>query len=65
LPLLGAGPEGFAIVISDMRMPGKPGDALLREACRVAPDAVRILLTGYADVESAGRAVNHGQLFAS
>jgi response regulator RpfG family c-di-GMP phosphodiesterase len=56
-------PDGFAIVMSDMRMPVMQGSVFLREARRIAPDAARILLTGYADLESAVRAVNDGQLF--
>ena len=55
--------RGIAIVISDMRMPGMNGAALLNQARVVAPDAVRMLLTGQADVESAIAAVNDGQIF--
>jgi ActR/RegA family two-component response regulator len=40
-----------------------PGSVFLREARRVAPDATRILLTGYADLDVAVRAVNEAQLF--
>lgn len=54
---------GFALVISDMRMPGMSGAVLLREARRVAPLTVRMLLTGYADADAAARAVNEGQVF--
>jgi ActR/RegA family two-component response regulator len=63
LAMLQAEPDAFAVIISDMRMPGKQGDAFLREARMVAPDAVRMLLTGNADVESAVRAVNQARLF--
>lgn len=63
LKMLTAEPEGFAIVISDMRMPGMPGDVFLREARTIAPNAVRMLLTGQADVEAAISAVNSAQLF--
>jgi CheY-like chemotaxis protein len=63
LELLRRDPEAFSVVISDMRMPVMPGWAFLREVRRVAPDAARILLTGYSDVDSAARAVNDGQLF--
>ena len=60
---LQAEPQGFAIVISDMRMPGMAGDVFLREARTIAPQTVRMLLTGQADVEAAISAVNHAQLF--
>jgi response regulator RpfG family c-di-GMP phosphodiesterase len=63
LELLRREPEAYAIVISDMRMPAMPGSVFLREARREAPDAIRMLLTGYADVDAAVRAVNDGQLF--
>jgi response regulator RpfG family c-di-GMP phosphodiesterase len=56
-------PARFAAVISDMRMPGMSGDTFLSEAQQLAPDTTRILLTGYADVETAISAVNTGQVF--
>ena len=63
LALLGSEPEQYAIVLSDMRMPVMSGSVFLREACNVAPDATRVLLTGHADLEAAVSAINHGQLF--
>jgi response regulator RpfG family c-di-GMP phosphodiesterase len=63
LEMLRADPGTFALVISDMRMPVMTGDAFLREARIAAPDAVRILLTGHADMDAAVRAVNHAHLF--
>jgi response regulator RpfG family c-di-GMP phosphodiesterase len=53
----------FAVIVSDMRMPGMDGVAFLGEAIRVAPDSVRVLLTGQADLASAAEAVNRGGLF--
>lgn len=52
-----------AVVISDMRMPGMDGAAFLSRVRQEAPDAVRMLLTGYSDVDSAIAAVNEGQIF--
>jgi hypothetical protein len=46
-----------------MRMPVMSGSAFLSQARRIAPNAVRLLLTGYSDVDAAARAVNEGQLF--
>lgn len=53
----------FAVIIADMRMPGMNGVEFLRKARKKAPDAVRILLTGYTDVDSAIGAVNEGRIF--
>jgi response regulator RpfG family c-di-GMP phosphodiesterase len=63
LALLKADRHAYAVVISDMRMPGMSGDEFLSEAKRVAPRAVRMLLTGHSDAGSAARAVNEGQIF--
>jgi response regulator RpfG family c-di-GMP phosphodiesterase len=52
-----------AVVVSDMRMPGMDGAAFLAKARALAPDAVRILLTGQADIHAAIAAVNEGQVF--
>jgi response regulator RpfG family c-di-GMP phosphodiesterase len=56
-------PASFAVVISDMRMPGMAGAEFLRAAREIAPDATRMLLTGHADLQAAIRAVNGARLF--
>lgn len=53
----------IAVVMSDMRMPGMDGAAFLTKARQIAPDAVRMLLTGQSDMDSAIAAVNEGQIF--
>lgn len=53
----------FAAIVSDMRMPGMDGAALLAEVRERAPDTTRLLLTGQADTESAIAAINEGQIF--
>lgn len=63
LEQLSAEPEAFSVVLSDMRMPAMSGSAFLGEAFKLAPDAAQILLTGYADIQSAISAVNNGRLF--
>jgi CheY-like chemotaxis protein len=55
--------EDVAVVLSDMRMPEMDGAQFLAEVRRVKPDTVRMLLTGYAEIELAIRAVNEGQIF--
>jgi response regulator RpfG family c-di-GMP phosphodiesterase len=53
----------FAVVLSDMRMPGMDGAAFLAKVRAAAPDTVRMLLTGHADMQQAIAAVNEGQIF--
>lgn len=53
----------IAVVVSDMRMPGMDGVAFLSAAKKVAPDAVRVMLTGNADQATAIDAINEGSIF--
>lgn len=53
----------FAVIVSDMRMPGMNGVELLSRVKDLYPDTVRIMLTGNADQETAMDAVNNGQIF--
>jgi FixJ family two-component response regulator len=53
----------FAVVVSDMRMPRMNGAQLLSRFYERAPDTVRMLLTGQADLDAAISAVNDGHLF--
>ncbi len=55
--------EAFAVVLSDMRMPSMDGATFLSEVRQAAPDSVRMLLTGHAEINSAIAAVNEGQIF--
>ena len=58
-----AAEEGIAVVMSDMRMPGMDGAALLAKARARWPGVVRLLLTGQSDMNAAISAVNEGQIF--
>lgn len=51
------------VLITDQRMPGKLGTELLAKAAKEYPDQVRILLTGFSDIEALKDAVNKGQIF--
>ncbi len=50
----------FAVVFSDQRMPGKDGVAVLREVAETSPETMRVLVTGYADMEAVKGAINDG-----
>jgi response regulator RpfG family c-di-GMP phosphodiesterase len=53
----------FAVILSDMNMPGMDGSSFLNEASFLAPDTVRIMITGDSDQKTALRAVNEGHVF--
>ncbi len=52
-----------AIVISDQRMPGMKGVEFLKNVKQFSPDSMRILLTGYADLDAVLDSVNVGEVF--
>ena len=51
------------LILSDQRMPGMSGDVFLSQARRLQPDAIRMLFTGYADIQAVINAVNEGHIF--
>ncbi|MBI3987311.1 MAG: response regulator [Lentisphaerae bacterium] len=53
----------FAVVISDLRMPGMDGIQFLSRIKERAPHTVRIMLTGNADLQTAIDSVNEGNIF--
>ncbi len=53
----------YAVVISDMRMPVMNGAEFLGKVRQSSPDTVRMLLTGYTDLNAAIEAVNQGNIF--
>ena len=55
--------EDVELILTDQRMPGMSGDQFLREARRLKPDAIRMLFTGYADIQAVISAVNEGHIF--
>ena len=54
--------EQPSVVLCDMRMPELSGVAVLQAIGDVAPDCARVLLTGFADVDSIIEAINLGHL---
>jgi|GEM_PF-2269963 len=55
--------EEYAVVIADQRMPVVSGTQLLGQVREVSPDTVRILLTGYPDVETAIESIYKGAVY--
>ena len=59
---LGDEPD-VAVIVTDHRMPGMTGVELLRRSQERTPDAVRIVLTAYTDIDSLMEAVNTGRIY--
>ncbi len=52
-----------AVIISDQRMPEMKGTEFLSKTLPQFPDTVRIILTGFTDVEDLVEAINSGQVY--
>jgi putative nucleotidyltransferase with HDIG domain len=55
--------EDIHLVISDYKMPNMDGTKFLQEVKQLLPNTIRILLTGYADLEVARKAINEGEVY--
>ncbi|MDB5350947.1 MAG: signal transduction histidine kinase [Planctomycetota bacterium] len=55
--------EDVHVILSDQRMPGMTGDQFLRRAREMKPDPIRLLFTGYAEIQTVIDAVNQGGIF--
>ena len=52
-----------SVIVSDNLMPEMRGIEFLQRARYVSPDSVRIMLTGYTDVQAAIDAINKGEVY--
>lgn len=53
----------YAVIVADMRMPIMDGVQFLSKVKNIAPDSVRMMLTGNADQQTAINAINEGNIF--
>jgi len=62
LALLKKNPD-VSLILCDQRMPEMTGVEMLEKSREIAPFAVRMLLTGYADIEAVIEAINRGEIY--
>jgi signal transduction histidine kinase len=55
--------DEIAVVMADQRMPGVSGSELLAHIATLEPDATRILMTAYADIDAVMQAINQGKIY--
>lgn len=55
--------EDISLIITDQRMPSMTGVQLLEQSLSIRPDAIKILLTGYTDVQALIDAINAGHVY--
>lgn len=55
--------EPVQVILSDQRMPEMTGTEFFRRVKELHPDTVRIVLSGYTELESVTRAVNEGAIY--
>jgi len=53
----------IAVIVTDQRMPGMTGIEFLESVIPIYPDTIRILLTGFSDVNAVMDAINRGQVY--
>jgi|SRR5581483_11129314 len=53
----------IGVIITDQRMPGMTGIEFLESILNIYPDTIRILLTGFSDMNAVMDAINRGQVY--
>lgn len=56
-------PSRINLIISDQRMPGMTGVQFLKQTISIMPDTIRIILTGFTDVNDIIDSINEGQIY--
>ncbi len=55
--------QDIPVILTDQRMPKMSGVTFLMQSINLIPDAIRILVTGYSDMETVINAINHGHIY--
>lgn len=55
--------DSFSVIVSDYKMPEMSGLEFLKAAAEYSPNSVRMMLTGYADLDTSISAINEGHIF--
>ena len=55
--------QNLQVIVSDQRMPGMSGIEFLAKAKEIIPEGIRILLTGYSDINAVIDAINKGEVY--
>lgn len=55
--------DNIPIILTDQRMPRMTGVEFLKKSIDISRDSIRILVTGYADMETVINAINHGHIY--
>lgn len=63
LEKLKSSPGSIDLVISDNKLPNMSGVDFLIKVKQLYPDTIRVLITGYPDLESTIKAINNGQIY--
>lgn len=53
----------FSVVVSDFKMPEMDGLTFLKSVYKLSPQSVRVMLTGFADIDTSIAAINEGEIF--
>lgn len=53
----------FSVIVSDFKMPDMSGLEFLKKAGQISPNSVKVMLTGYADMDTSIAAINEGHIF--
>ena len=55
--------KDIPVILTDQRMPKMTGVSFLMKSMEILPEAIRILVTGFSDMETVINAINHGNIY--